>query len=106
VKFVAVLWLGCALSIPPIAGFAAAPPPTDSPTAQYIGTAKMLADGSIEFRLYSTSDGKDAHFFQILHKGDALYAEVIAHVGGLKPGETKLVAPWPDDAEPAAPRSP
>jgi len=65
---------------------------------QYIGTATMREDESIELRLYSTSNGTDAHFYQILHKGDALYDEVIAHVGGLKPGESKLVPPWPDDS--------
>ncbi|HXZ66996.1 MAG TPA: hypothetical protein VEH07_00235, partial [Alphaproteobacteria bacterium] len=59
--------------------------------AGYIGTAKMRRDGSIELRLYSTSNGADAHLFQVLHKGDKLYAEVISHVGGLKPGQTKLV---------------
>jgi hypothetical protein len=65
-----------------------------------IGTAKMLADGAIELRLYSTSDGKDAHLLQVLHKSDKLYDEVIRHVGGLKPGETKVVPPWPDDPKP------
>lgn len=77
--------------------------PEEAQEVEYIGTAKMLADGSIELRLYTTSDGKDAHMFQTLHKGDKLYAEVLSHVGGLKPGETKAVAPWPDDPEPVKP---
>jgi hypothetical protein len=28
---------------------------------------------------------------------DWQYAEVLAHIGGLSPGETKLVPPWPVD---------
>ncbi|MFZ1991136.1 MAG: hypothetical protein WAW96_15365 [Alphaproteobacteria bacterium] len=68
--------------------------------AGYIGTAKMRRDGSIELRLYSTSNGMDAHLLQVLHKGDKLYAEVLRQVGGLKPGRTKLVPPWPDDPKP------
>ncbi len=74
--------------------------PETAQTVEYIGTAKMLADGSIDLRLYTTTDGKDAHIFQALHKGDKLFDEVLSHVGGLKPGETKAVAPWPDDPKP------
>jgi hypothetical protein len=71
--------------------------------AGYIGTAKMRRDGSIELRLYSTSNGTDAHPLQVLHKSDKLYSEVITQVGGLKPGQTKLVPPWPDDPKASNP---
>jgi hypothetical protein len=27
---------------------------------------------------------------------DPQYAEILRHLGGLKPGETKSVPPWPD----------
>lgn len=65
-----------------------------------IGTAKMRRDGAIELKLYSTSNGADAHLFQVLNKGDKLYAKVLSQVGGLKLGQTKLVPPWPDDPKP------
>ena len=91
---------GCAL-----AGCVARPaPPLAASRADVrltaIGTAKMLPDGTIELHLYRTADGQEALMFQTLHPGDALYEEVIRHVDGLKPGETKPVPPWPDDPKP------
>lgn len=32
-------------------------------------------------------------------KGSTHYNNVLDHLGGMKPGDIKLVAPWPDDAE-------
>ncbi len=71
-----------------------------SATAQAsIGTATMLADGTIVLDLRAGADPGGA-------KGDARlryppghpqYREIMEHVGGLRPGETKSVPPWTDE---------
>lgn len=61
-----------------------------------IGMASMKDDGTIVL-LLRAEDEKGA-------KGDAMisyppthpnYKEVLAHLGGMKPGEKKPVPPWP-----------
>ena len=34
----------------------------------------------------------------LVEPGDNNYQQIIDHVGGLKPGETKSIPPWPDQA--------
>jgi hypothetical protein len=67
------------------------------PASESIGVATMSDDGVI--RLQLRADGANGEV------GDALltytpdnpdYASVIAHLGGIAPGETKPVPPWPD----------
>lgn len=62
---------------------------------QTIGSATMTDDGTIVLTLRATGRGiGDA---QIKYPpGSPHYAEVLRHIGGLKPGESKLVPPWPD----------
>jgi hypothetical protein len=72
-------------------------PMTNETTAskqEPIGYARMAADGTIELDLRRTSDGAMARSVRQLKPGDKNYDEVIHHVGGLKPGESKLVYPW------------
>lgn len=60
-----------------------------------IGTAKMLADGSLSMQLraeYKDAIG-DALF--LVKPNDPRYGEYLAHLGGLTPGEEKPVPPWP-----------
>ena len=40
----------------------------------------------------------------MVEPGDSTYQPIIDHVGGLKPGETKSIPPWPEPA--AAERRP
>jgi len=42
--------------------------------------------------------GRAARFQAVLmvEPGDTNYQQIIDHVGGLKPGETKSIPPWPD----------
>jgi hypothetical protein len=61
-----------------------------------IGAASLDAEGAIVLTLRA-SDGRgilgDARV--VCPKGDPRYAEVLSHLGGLAPGETKPVPPWP-----------
>jgi hypothetical protein len=51
----------------------------------------MQADGSIVLDLY-----RPAHVRETYAPSDPRHADILRHVGGLKPGEQKLVPPWPD----------
>jgi len=65
--------------------------------AASIGVATMRPDGTIEFRLRATGPGgMVGEGFFTYPPIDPQYAEVLRHLGGLKPGETKSVPPWPD----------
>lgn len=61
-----------------------------------IGTATMTPDGVIILDLRSdwhiASKSEARYVYPPNHKR---YAEVLQHLGGLKPGEKKPVAPWP-----------
>jgi hypothetical protein len=61
----------------------------------YIGSATMAADGTITLHLTRTADGKFAEGVLTYKIGDPDYQDVLAHLGGMKPGETKPVPPWP-----------
>jgi len=61
-----------------------------------IGTANMSADGTIVLTLEAPNpDGTKNYGVMVLPVGHPRYTEVLEHVGGLKPSETKPVAPWP-----------
>lgn len=61
-----------------------------------IGTALMLPDGTIEISLRAEGPGGIVGHGRITyapsHKD---YQMILEHLGGLRPGETKLVPPWP-----------
>ena len=60
-----------------------------------IGEASMDADGTLRLRLRAGDDAVgDAEL--VYRPGDVDYAEVLAHLGGLRPGERKPVPPWPE----------
>jgi hypothetical protein len=64
----------------------------------YVGTATMLPDGTIHLRLRAPLPGGGSGEGEMDYKpSDPDYPKVLAHLGGLKPGETKPVAPWPDN---------
>lgn len=65
--------------------------------AASIGTATMAPDGTIELRLRATGPGgMVGEGFLTYAPSDPQYAEILRHLGGMKPGETKSVQPWPD----------
>jgi hypothetical protein len=63
---------------------------------QTIGTATMSDDGTIVMDLRATSPGALGDG-RILYKPDSPhYQEILRHLGGLNPGETKFVRPFPN----------
>ena len=64
---------------------------------EYIGVATMLPDGTIHMRLRAPLPGGGAGEGEIDYKPDSPdYRQILEHLGGLRPGETKPVRPWPD----------
>jgi hypothetical protein len=62
-----------------------------------IGTATMEADGTIELRLIGRGPrGLRGERFLRYPPFDPKYKEILDHVGPLKRGEMRSVAPWPD----------
>ena len=59
-----------------------------------IGDAKMLADGTIVVNLRRTADGINVSGIKEYPVGDPYYKKVLDHLGGMSPGETKLVPAW------------
>jgi hypothetical protein len=62
----------------------------------YAGTAAMLNDGTISLHLRLTSDGKPFDATVTYRVTDRAYDNVLRHLGGLRPGETKELRPWKD----------
>ncbi|HXJ00638.1 MAG TPA: hypothetical protein VNH44_05405 [Micropepsaceae bacterium] len=65
-----------------------------------IGVATMLQDGTILIGV-GGPDATRAQAVLMVEPGDTNYQSIIDHVGGLKPGETKPIPPWPDQPPPA-----
>ncbi len=62
-----------------------------------IGAATMAKDGTISLRLRAEGEGGMTGEGVLTYKrGDPRYGAVLRHLGGLKPGQTKPVPPWPD----------
>lgn len=62
-----------------------------------IGAATMRPDGAIEMQLRAEGSGGTIGDALFVYPPDhPQYGEIIAHLGGLRPGETKPVPPWPD----------
>lgn len=65
-------------------------------TAKSIGVATMLQNGTILIGVGGGPDAQRARAVLMVEPGDSTYQSIIDHVGGLKPGETKIIPPWPD----------
>jgi hypothetical protein len=79
-----------------LAAETAPPASSENPTVQKsIGMARMLTDGSI---LIGVGAGDRAQAVLQLMPGDTQYQPLLDHIGGLKPGETKSIPPWPEPA--------
>src|ERR1700722_18125125 len=65
-------------------------------TGDPIGTVTMLPGGAIKMHLRSVQcDGTIAEGAPTILPSDKNYRDIIAHVGGLKPLETKTMPAWP-----------
>lgn len=71
-------------------------------SSKYIGAATMEENGDIVMTLRAESEDSpiigDAQFRY--KPGSPGYADVLRHLGGLRPGETKPVLPWPNNPQP------
>jgi hypothetical protein len=62
-----------------------------------IGICWIEEDGTVVLDLRRTADGINISMPpQRFVRSHPRYEEVLRHVGPLRPGEVKLVAPWPD----------
>jgi hypothetical protein len=61
-----------------------------------IGDATMTEDRTIIINLRRTADGMNVSGIAKFPVSDPHYKEVLDHIGGMSPGETKLVPAWPD----------
>jgi hypothetical protein len=64
-----------------------------------IGVASIDSEGTLHLRLKSSGPGPAGEAYIMYKKTDKNYAEVIAHIGGIKPGEFKSVPPWKEQSE-------
>ena len=76
------------------------------PLPESIGTAQLLDDGSLMLRLRAVSGTTVGEGNLRITPSDPQYDEIRRHIGDIAPGETKLVAPWPEADEPATEKRP
>jgi hypothetical protein len=61
---------------------------------QSIGAAHMDADGVITLFIHALPPGPIGEGELRYAPDDPRYQEIVTHLGGIKPGETKNVRPW------------
>jgi hypothetical protein len=66
--------------------------------APSVGVATMLENGTILIGVRGPAVDGPLQAVLMIEPGDTNYQQIIDHVGGLKPGETKSIPPWPDQA--------
>ena len=66
-----------------------------TPVPPNVGTITMADDHGIVLHLRSLPPRPIAETMVSYKPSDAKYKEMIDHVGGLAPGETKMLPPWP-----------
>lgn len=62
-----------------------------------VGVATITQDGVIVLQMSRTTDGIPADALIRYAPGDPDYDEVLEHLGGLAPGESKPVMPFPEE---------
>jgi hypothetical protein len=70
--------------------------PTTKQLVEPIGSAKMLPDRTLVLSLRAETDGSIGHAEFKYYIEDPRYAEILRHIGGLEPGEEKVVLPFPE----------
>src|SRR5260370_27965231 len=71
-----------------------------------VGVATMLENGTILIGIRGPAVDGPLQAVLMVEPGDTNYQQIIDHVGGLKPGETKSIPPWPDQAPKGAGKLP
>lgn len=90
--FITALSLAAACSTAAFGADRKESPPCES--FQSIGTAHMDADGIITLNIHTLPPGPIGEGELRYAPGDPRYQEIVTHLGGIKPGETKNVRPW------------
>ena len=71
-------------------------PPDSAATPDTIGVAWLENDGTLVLQLRAQGTGKSVGDALLRYKpGDPEYSRTLQHIGGLEPGQTKPVPPWP-----------
>lgn len=74
-------------------------PPARAAAAD-VGSAYMRPDGTLEMSLRTeTTDGTIGEAFLVIAPADPRYEDMVAHLGGIKPGEGKPIPPFPAPEE-------
>lgn len=60
-----------------------------------IGQAQMMPDGTLVLDLRAQDGGTTGIGRLIYPRDHGQYQAILDHLGGMKPGEVKLVRPWP-----------
>ena len=95
-------WNACLLAafglfLPGCPRKAAEPAPANRPAqSASIGSATMKEDGTIVLQLRAEGPGALGDSMLIYPPNDPDYAKILQHIGPMRPGETKNVAPWPE----------
>jgi hypothetical protein len=73
-------------------------PPADDPEMpDSVGSAEMDDDGTLRMSLYTeTEDGMVGEMMMVVKPDDPRYAGFVAHLGGIGPGEAKVIPPFPE----------
>jgi hypothetical protein len=70
---------------------------TDDAANRPIGSATMMPDGTLVLDLVAEGPEGEIGIARILRDAShPRYAAWIEHLGGMKPGEEKIVPPWPE----------
>lgn len=95
------LAIDCSLpSNPDVQAHAAPAACVSASSSDSIGVASMRNDGTIILQLRADgSKGERGEGYFEYPTSHPQYASILAHVGPLKPGESKLVAPWPEEKD-------
>jgi len=73
---------------------------TEEATPSSIGSASMGEDGTIVLQLRAEGPGGALGDALLTYPQDhPQYQQILDHLGGLKPGESKPVPPWPEEEE-------
>jgi hypothetical protein len=64
------------------------------PSIPYFGTAEMLDDGTLALHLRLNSDGTSVNDTLTYKVSDRAYDDILRHLGGLRPGDSKQFRPW------------
>ncbi len=68
----------------------AQPEPPPKPQPAQVGSAYMQPNGTLEMSLRTeTQDGTIGEAFLVIPKGDPRYADMVKHLGGIKPGRER-----------------